>query len=167
MNASLQRCLGLKPHHIDISAWYQECPKPRRRTHFWPVKYNNTQQNLITNFFVSGVCSFCGKKADATSSSKVSICHNCRRDPVRCSQLAFQMLNLNEQAANEIAKECQACNGCFESADTFVSVAEKRVVYPVANCVCIDCPNTFARHRLREQQIETTETIRVLDLTTD
>lgn len=37
VNAALQRCFGLAPHNIDINRWYAECPKPRRRIHFWPI----------------------------------------------------------------------------------------------------------------------------------
>lgn len=35
---------------------------------------------------------------------------------------------------------------------------------PLANCVCIDCPNTFRRHNLRESLIEAQATCDVLDL---
>jgi DNA polymerase zeta len=40
---------------------------------------------------------------------------------------------------------------------------EQTMLLPLANCNCIDCPNTFRRHRLREQGIEASE---VFDLLT-
>jgi hypothetical protein len=93
------------------------------------------------------------------------------------------MLSQVQRMANAVAKECSRCNHCFENADTFATVSDKDVhesacsklgssrgvgveslQLPLANCVCIDCPNTFKRHRLREQTIEATCTCEVLGL---
>ena len=127
---------------------------------------------MITDWVGSGICSFCGQKCQSAGRSRVSICQDCRRDPIRTSQMAFEMLSLNEHSANAIAKDCQKCNGCFESAETFASLQKtgddnpnsKSLVFPLANCVCIDCPNTFLRHRLREQGIEAEATCQTLNL---
>jgi hypothetical protein len=84
--------------------------------------------------------------------------------------MALPMLQQAEQAAHSIAKECQKCSRCFESADTFASVRvnedsnKPSLVFPLANCVCIDCPNTYKRHRLRELMIEASNTCEVLGL---
>lgn len=89
------------------------------------------------------------------------------------------MIHLNkvESTATQIAKECSQCNGCFEDAESFASLRQDSnrhvrhthpggdaLQIPLANCVCIDCPNTYKRHRLREQLIEATATCEVLDL---
>mmetsp|Transcript_41763 Transcript_41763/g.100565 ORF Transcript_41763/g.100565 Transcript_41763/m.100565 type:complete len:2052 (-) Transcript_41763:1552-7707(-) len=165
VNASLQRCLGLAPHKIDVNSWFRQCPRPRRRIHFWPTK-----SFMITDWFGSGICTFCEKSCHASGRSKVGVCGDCRKDPTKTTQLALPMLQQAEQSANAIAKECQKCNGCFESAETFANErfeeegTKKTLVYPLANCVCIDCPNTFKRHRLKELLIESTNTCEVLGL---
>lgn len=90
-----------------------------------------------------------------------------------------------EIAAKQLATECSRCNGCFEDADTFASLVTpdnlenhkqktmdlitggpggECLRLPLANCVCIDCPNTFKRHHLREQLIEATATCEVLEI---
>lgn len=148
-----------------MNAWFRECPRPRRRVHFWPTK-----SYMITDWFGSGVCTFCDKSCHASGRSRVGVCADCRKDRVRTTQMALPMLQQAEQSANLIAKECQKCNRCFESAETFATERfdedskKKSLVFPLANCVCIDCPNTFKRHRLRELLIEATNTCEVLGL---
>lgn len=96
-------------------------------------------------------------------------------------------LSTLEKAAKSVADKCAACNRCFEDSSTFAQVERKgngggvsrggtmmmvgsngnsdELQLPLANCVCIDCPNTFKRHRLREQLIEASATSDVLGLT--
>lgn len=183
VNAALNRCLGLAPHWVDVNAWYQSCPKPRRRIHFWPVR--SRSRAMITTYFGSDVCSLCQRKCQASGRDRVVVCGDCQKDKVRASQLAMTLLNKVETSANRVAKECSRCNGCFEDVDTFAalrcseemsgSISTTRnslaggpdgdaLRIPLANCVCIDCPNTFERHRLREQLIETSATCEVLGL---
>jgi DNA polymerase zeta len=184
VNAALQRCLGLAPHFVKISDWYQACPKPRRRTHFWPVK---SKTAMITGYFGNDICSLCNRKCLADGSNQVVVCRKCRRDRMQSIQTAAAVLNSVESAAKRVANECSKCNGCFESADTFAAVnhelgsvgralnpnntffaapkkgnARDSILLPLANCVCIDCPKTFSRHRLREQGIEALSTYNTL-----
>merc|ERR1711865_1369561 len=126
VNAALQRCLGLPPHFINVSEWFAVCPKPRRRTHFWPIK---SKRAMITAYFGNDVCSLCQRKCQADGRRQVVV-----------------------------------CNSCFEGGETFAAVAQQTLsdsgkishslLMPLANCVCIDCPTTYQRHRLREQGIE-------------
>lgn len=183
MNASLKRCLGLAPHFVDVSAWYQACPKPRRRIHFWPVRSRG--RAMITNYFGSDVCSLCHRKCQASGRALVVVCSDCRKDEINSTQLALSHLSKVQMAAKNLAKECSACNGCFEDEDTFASLVEpddsesrklrtmdlinggpggECLRLPLANCVCIDCPNTYKRHHIKEQLIEATATCEVLDL---
>jgi DNA polymerase zeta len=59
VNKALQRCFGLPPHRIDISAWYAASPKPRRRIHFWPVarigKSNMVSGPIVSPLFLCTV----------------------------------------------------------------------------------------------------------------
>lgn len=140
---------------------------------------------MITSYFGSDVCSLCQRKCQASGRARVVVCGDCRQDHVRASQEALLMLNQVQMMANAVAKECSRCNNCFESIDTFATVSDEvdprganskfgssggfgkessSLCLPLANCVCIDCPNTFRRHRLREQMIETACTCEVLGL---
>ena len=171
VNAALQRCLGLAPHYVTVADWFGACPKPRRRTHFWPIK---SKRAMITAYFGNDFCSLCQRKCQADGSRSVVVCASCQKDRVTSVQLVSATMNKIENEANAIAKKCSTCNGCFESADTFaVAIEEERapaasfdsqaflrqknnrtLLMPLANCVCIDCPTTYERHRLREQTIE-------------
>jgi len=161
VNAALQRCLGLPPHKVTVSDWFALCPKPRRRTHFWAIK---SKRAMITAYFGNDVCSLCQRKCKADGSSLVVVCESCRNDGISSIQLASTAINKTQNSANIIAKKCSKCNGCFESAETFAVTQQTRteggkkhslsLLMPLANCVCIDCPNTYNRHRLREQGIE-------------
>jgi hypothetical protein len=155
----------LAPHFIDVNAWYQACPKPRRRIHFWPISRKRT---MITNYFGSDSCSLCKQKCEAQGRARVVVCRDCQKNRVRATQIATSQLNKVQQAAHALAKECSSCNKCFENASTFAAVRGKDdssgVVVPMANCVCIDCPNTFERHRLRDNELEATEVCRALAL---
>ena len=180
VNASLQRCLGLAPHHINVNSWFESCPKPRRRIHFWPVC--SRSRAMITSYFGSDICSLCKTKCKAQGRSRVVVCDGCKRDSVRATYLATSHLNKVQRAAHDIAKKCSSCNLCFEDATTFASTTTKcdnnskgrqlgfssdasiSLVVPIANCVCIDCPITFQRHRLRESEIEATAICKALDL---
>lgn len=183
VNASLQRCLGLAPHFADVNAWYQACPKSRRRIHFWPVRSRN--RAMITTYFGSDVCSLCHQKCQASGRALVVVCSDCRNDETKSAQLALSHLNEVQVVAKKLARECSSCNGCFEDEDTFASLVKpdgtdsrrqktmdmisgghggECLRLPLANCVCIDCPNTFKRHHLREQLIEATATCEVLNL---
>jgi hypothetical protein len=173
----------LAPHFVDVNAWYESCPKPRRRIHFWPVRSRN--RAMISTYFGSDVCSLCQRKCQASGRALVVVCPTCRQDEMGSSQIALSHLNQVQTSAKLLAKECSRCNGCFEDADTFASVLEPEdaashkqktmdlmsgvqsgdwLRIPLANCVCIDCPNTFRRHGLREQLIQAMATCEVLDL---
>jgi len=140
---------------------------------------------MITTYFGSDVCSLCQSKCQASGSAMVVVCTSCRKDETKSAQLAISRLNQVQLAAKKLANECSACNGCFEDDDTFASLLEpddseshkQRTMdlinggpggeclrLPLANCVCIDCPNTFKRHHAREQLIEATATCEVLNL---
>ena len=161
LNAALQRCLGLPPHKVTVSEWFALCPKPRRRTHFWAIK---SKRAMITAYFGNDVCSLCQRKCKADGSSLAVVCEFCRKDGIGSIQLASTAINKTQNSANIIAKKCSKCNGCFESAETFAVTQQTRteggkrhsqsLLMPLANCVCIDCPTTYHRHRLREQGIE-------------
>lgn len=160
LNNALQRCFGLPPYFVNVSDWYQACPRPRRRTHFWPIK---SKRAMITAYFGNDICSLCQKKCQANGGSMVVVCRCCRKDFVSSIQSASNAVNATQHNANVIAKKCSKCNGCFESAETFARAVQSKGNYgkinrtlllPLANCVCIDCPVTFHRHRLREQCIE-------------
>ena len=83
---------------------------------------------------------------------------------------------------NDIAEICSSCNGCLETADTFATEVfhppskkkyspfavisnhrrAGRSCNPMANCVCIDCPITYLRHKLRELEIEASELMKAI-----
>ncbi len=179
VNAALQRCLGLAPHFVTVADWFGACPKPRRRTHFWPIK---SKRAMITAYFGNDFCSLCQRKCQADGSRSVVVCASCRKDIVSSVQSASAKMNEIEIEANAIAKKCSKCSGCFESSDTFaVAIQQEQkhttnsnsrtffrqknnqsLLMPLANCVCIDCPVTYKRHRLREQSIEAKGTYELL-----
>jgi hypothetical protein len=140
---------------------------------------------MISTYFGSDVCSLCQRKCQASGRALVVVCPSCRKDEIGSSQIALSRLNQVETSSKLFAKECSKCNGCFEDADSFASVLQPEdseshkqktmdlmsgmqsgdsLRIPLANCVCIDCPNTFRRHGLREQMIQATATCEVLDL---
>lgn len=182
VNASLQRCLGLAPHYIDVNSWFQSCPKPRRRIHFWPVC--SRSRAMITSYFGSDICSLCHAKCKAQGRSRAVVCDRCKEDRVKATYVATRQLNDVQRAAHAIAKKCSRCNLCFEDASTFAEICHDKchtraprnqlrgisqhtatsLVVPIANCVCIDCPVTFQRHRLREKEIEAKAVCSALDL---
>jgi DNA polymerase zeta len=172
VNAALQRCLGLAPHNVNVSAWYQECPKPRRRVHFWPISKSGASL-MISSFFGSDICSLCGAKCKAQGRSRAAVCGTCRSDPVAVLDKALRQLSLIQNEAQSVARRCSQCNLCCEDASTFGAVkpadrSKNRyrswgVVTPLANCTCIDCPTTFERHRLREGELEAIAICEALD----
>jgi hypothetical protein len=132
---------------------------------------------MITAYFGNDICSLCHRKCQADGSNPVVVCKQCKKERIKSLQRAASLLNEVQDSAKMVAIECSKCNGCFESEDTFgvleqsnptisascVSVgflskssktAKQSLVLPLANCVCIDCPNLYRRHRLREQGIE-------------
>lgn len=155
VNAALQRCLGLPPYRIDVSTWYQACPKPRRRIHFWPTTKSSM---MISSYFGSDSCSICGRKCRARSRGRAAVCQDCRRESDEVAAIAFERLNRVQEKAARTAKACTACNHCFEDAGTF------RASIPLANCSCIDCPKTYERHRLLEAELEARAICTALDL---
>jgi hypothetical protein len=95
--------------------------------------------------------------------------------------VALTRLNKIQKEAQRVAKVCSSCNFCFEDSTTFaalksgkagslsgvLSVAAKKnpgIMTPIANCTCIDCPNTFERHQLREAELEALAVCQYLDL---
>lgn len=179
LNAALQRCLGLAPYKINVNAWYEACPKPRRRIHHWPVTRSGSNA-MISSFFGSDICSLCGNKCRANGSERAVVCSGCQRDKVKVSHQALTRLNQTQQEAHAVARTCSACNGCFEDPGTFAVLkppapkksatfigktkSNQGIVTPLANCTCIDCPNIYERHRLREMEIEAVAVCKALGL---
>ena len=179
VNAALQRCLGLAPYEIDVANWYEACPKPRQRMHFWPSTVSRQSNIMISSFFGSDKCSICGLKCKASSRLKASICSECRSNLTRSVILATRQLSHAQKDAFILAQKCKSCNRCFEDANTFATVRSAKykaqagstkksihssvLVTPLANCSCIDCPQTFERHRLREKELEANAICEALD----
>jgi DNA polymerase zeta len=187
INAALQRCLSLAPYHVDVSAWFEQCPKPRGRIHFWPVtKLKSSSTLMISTFFGSDKCSLCGQKSMANGRSRASVCHECRSDPAQAGEKAIRLLNWTQKEAMALAAQCGQCNLCYEDASTFAPIvqygpsygrasnffgegnpkksASTSIAIPIANCTCIDCPTFFDRHSLREKELEAVAVCRALDL---
>ena len=184
VNAALQRCFGLPPFKISIQAWYNSCPKPKRRIHHWPTSRSATS-SMLSSFFGSDTCAICGNRCKSTGSSRVVVCHHCRMDNTTLACTALDRLKTVQQQASQLAAVCSKCNGCLESFGTFareesrtlkqrensnagkLSLSSRRggrLCTPIANCVCIDCPITYERHKIRESEIEATELCHALDL---
>ena len=182
VNAALQRCFGLPPFKINIGAWYNACPKPRRRIHHWPQSRSSASL-MISSYFGSDICVLCGNKCKSRSKSKVVVCIDCRRDTVAVAFTAIERLKKTQQQANHLAAVCSDCNGCLESSATFAREeirqstkrrsnsllnlnprTSTRLCTPLANCICIDCPITYERHKIRECEIEAIELCKALDL---
>jgi DNA polymerase zeta len=181
VNAALQRCLGLDPYRIDVNAWYESCPKPRRRIHHWPVTRSGSNL-MISSYFGSDICSLCGNKCKAQGSSRAVVCGECRSDPAKATIEALGRLHAAQRESKDVALQCSKCNGCFEDASTFAVlkssvkssdcpsslIAQVKltpgILTPLANCTCIDCPNTFERHRLRESELEAEAICKTLNL---
>jgi len=124
---------------------------------------------MISAYFGSDMCSLCGCKCRSEGGrSRAAVCSSCRADEVSAVDIAMRRLGSVQRAALSVARKCSNCNLCFEDASTFGetrAVVNKRataaalrgmqhVVTPLANCVCIDCPVTYERHRLRETELE-------------
>ena len=180
VNAALQRCLGLDPYRVDVAAWFEASPKRRHRIHFWPSTRSKQSTMMISNFFGSDKCSLCGRKCAASGQGRAAICNDCRRYPVTALVSAMKRLNLTQRFSLSLAQKCSTCNLCFEDAGTFAVTRPARsssnstsslsrsslsniLVTPLANCTCIDCPNTFERHRQREMELEATAVCEALD----
>lgn len=180
VNAALQRCLGLAPYKVDVNSWFESCPKPRRRIHFWPITRSGSNV-MISSYFGSDTCSLCGNKCRANGNSRAVVCSGCQQDGVGAAQLALSRLNKTQAEAQELASVCSTCNLCFEDSTTFAPVKSGRggmttgtlsvvargnfgIMTPLANCTCIDCPNTFERHRLREAELEAVAVCQALEL---
>ncbi|KAL7565302.1 hypothetical protein ACA910_014590 [Epithemia clementina (nom. ined.)] len=176
VNPSLQRCLGLAPHFIDVTSWYNSMPKPRRRIHFWPTTITGSVGSL-SRFFANSICLFCGGKGTVQGASKVAVCDGCKANELASVSLAFGRLNLAQEEAHSLAQQCGKCHLGYEDASTYATIRPPRkkkpssinsiythpgVFTPLASCSCIDCPVTFKRHRLRESEYEATELCRAL-----
>lgn len=185
VNAALQRCFGLAPFNINIESWYKSCPKPKRRIHHWPSS-RSASCSMISSFFGSDTCVLCGARCKSTGRSKVVVCQQCKTDRILVSSTAMNRLKNVQKMANRVAAICSTCNGCVESMETYAreemqqstktrgeSLARSfslgpskgsRLCTPLANCVCIDCPVTYERHRIRESELEALELCEALDL---
>jgi DNA polymerase zeta len=178
LNAALQRCLSLNPHNVDVKAWYESCPKPRRRIHFWPITRSGSSI-MISSYFGSDICSLCKTKCMAQGLSKTAVCSDCRRDRVTTADITLSRLNSVQNEAIEVAERCKMCNLCFEDSSTFAqyrtsqqsnrgnsnkSFSSTGIITPLANCSCIDCPTTYERHRLREAELESVAVCETLGL---
>lgn len=183
VNSALQRCLGLAPYFVDVAAWFDASPKPRRRIHYWPSTRSKQSTMMISSFFGSDKCALCGRKCSAKSRFRAAVCSWCRNDPVQAAASAMKRLNSTQQQAHALAVQCHQCNQCFEDSTTFATVRSTVaastttttasstlshhntiLVTPLANCTCIDCPVTFERHSLRENEMESIAICEALDL---
>lgn len=178
VNASLQRCLGLSPYYIDVHSLYSHFPKPRKRIHYWPVSSMNRRgrgnTTMISSFFGSDICSLCGTKCVIVTSAnskktRTVVCSNCQKDRAKATFIAITRLHKSQSKANALARICSVCNGCFENLETFAAGAANNELNTasaatLANCVCIDCPITFQRHRAKEEEIEALEVCKSLEL---
>ncbi len=76
-----------------------------------------------------------------------------------------------QRQAFALAQKCSNCNLRFEDSSAFAPlrpiqrlnstiamgpVHSTGVITPLANCLCVDCPIIFERHRLREAELEAT-----------
>ena len=188
VNAALQRCFGLNPYYIDVSTWYEMCPKPRKRIHYWPVTRAGGS-TMISDYFGSDLCALCAVKCKTEGGARAVICYDCKKRGTDASYRALMRLNSTQLHANRIASSCQRCNGCVEDSNSFAPEEEvskglenqkkqsslftnstsdmfrrSGIVTPMANCVCTDCPTTFERHRLRETEIENIAICQALEL---
>jgi DNA polymerase family B len=177
VNAAIQRCLGLPPYYVNINTWFESCPKPRKRIHHWPVTKSGNSL-MISSYFGSDICSLCGRKCRAEGRARAVVCSWCRLDFMKAGTEALKRLKEAQQSSSVVASKCSACNKCFEDASTFAvskslenrsstiltSKQNPGIITPIANCTCIDCPNTFERHRLRESELEAHAVCQALDL---
>lgn len=177
VNAALGRCFSLEPFQVDVNIWYQRAPKPFKRIHHWPpTKRGNSA--MISMYFGSDICAFCGRKSKVNGCAKSVVCDSCKADNVSVSFLASKRLNQVQQRANSLADVCQRCNGFIENSGSYApqNVSEKQgfednlssLHYKAscyktqtkcfnssnANCTCIDCPVSYKRHEMRESEIE-------------
>lgn len=181
VNAALSRCFGLAPFNINIHSWYDSCPKPRQKIHFWPISRSGSSL-MISSYFGSDICTICGNKCKSIGSSRVAVCATCKKDEADVACIAIQRLNEARERANRIAAICSACNGCLETSETYATevyapASKKnrssfafnagqrrtgRLCNPMANCVCINCPMTYLRHELREIELESAELMKAI-----
>lgn len=174
VNAALNRCFSLEPFRVDINIWYQKAPKPYKRIHYWPAtKYGNS--TMISMYFGSDICAFCGQKSKVNGGAKSVVCDSCKGDIVSVSYLASKRLNQVQQRATLLADICQKCNGFIENSGSYApqEISGKQnfvenfsslhckssynmhsLHSPIANCTCIDCPVSYKRHEMRETEIE-------------
>jgi DNA polymerase zeta len=171
VNAALQRCFGLSPFKINIAAWYESwSPKPRMRIHYWPDS-RSASCAMISKYFGSDICSLCDRRTKSKGKSRAVVCSSCQKDSVAAVCTALTRLNETQQQANTLAAICSDCNGLLEDSGSFareVATSMKggkmELSNPMANCVCIDCPITYKRHRLRESEIEVAELCKALNI---
>jgi len=176
VNPALQRCLGLNPHKIDVAAWFNSMPKPRRRVHFWPTTLTGST-GALSRFFANSNCALCGGPGRVIGEHKVAICDECRSQSLEAMETAFRRLNLAQNESLSLAKQCSSCHLGHEDGGTYAVLRPSRrkrsqasssiqstggVFTPLAACSCIDCPVSFRRHRLREAEYGATELCRAL-----
>ena len=163
LNASLDRAFRLKPFNINIAAWFNECPKPRKLLPFWPVKRTAylggsiiNRTSIINNFFGSDVCCICLKKTPVTGSGKAVACAECKGDgKLQGSAVAsFQKLRKATLVGHALAKVCSDCNNCIEDRGFAVDQGKHGVKLPLANCVNVSCEVFHKRHKFREAELE-------------
>ena len=126
---------------------------------------------MISKYFGSDECSLCDKRTKSKGKSRAVVCDNCQQDKVSVVCTALSHLNETQQQANALAAICSDCNGLLEDSGSFAREEitstkgrRKRLSNPMANCVCIDCPVTYKRHRLRECEIEAMELCKALNV---
>ncbi len=172
VNAALQRCFGLRPFNINIASWYESSSKPRMRIHYWPDS-RSASCSMISKYFGSDTCSLCGKRTKSKGKSRAVVCNSCQQDSVVAVCTALNRLNETQQQANALAAICSDCNGTLEDAGSFAREEvpsakgkgkRNKMSNPMANCICIDCPITYKRHKLRESEIEAVELCKALNI---
>lgn len=123
-----------------------------------------------------------------TITTRTVVCSNCQKDKSKAAFIAISRLHKSQTKANILARICSVCNGCYENLETFAAggtasanpignskyqnglntttshVHATTAHATLANCVCIDCPITFRRHRAKEEEIEALELCKALEL---
>ena len=112
------------------------------------------------------------------------VCTKCRMDELRATLVAGRKLQKVQQEALAAANICTACSLCYEDQETFAPTmsidstsstfnssgtlskgrGKQEIANPIAACTSIDCPNTFKRHRLREEGLEAEAICRALNI---
>mmetsp|Transcript_3653 Transcript_3653/g.9856 ORF Transcript_3653/g.9856 Transcript_3653/m.9856 type:complete len:447 (+) Transcript_3653:5303-6643(+) len=197
VNAALQRCLGLSPFNIDVNSWYEICPKPRKRIHHWPITKSGGSAMISAYFGsdICALCGTKCKAKGSSRATVCSSCSQNRVTASYLAVMKLASAQAQANAVARICKKCNGCpenSGTFAVEKNPVAATPRKerakklgllengsirlsnyaqgtggVETPLANCVCIDCPITYERHKLREAEIESMSLCAALNLTED